>query len=291
MINTLRKLFGGLDLTWPKVIAAAVIAGVIAGVIAFLPVFQYTSFHALTVSMEVWILFGIILIMNSKSNMNSALKCFVFFLISQPLVYLVQVPYSALGWGIFGYYRYWFIWTVLCLPMGYIGYYMKKGKWWGYLILLPMIILTAFSYSTYFADYLFCMPRYILICLFCACAMILYPVVIFEDRRIRTFGAAVGAALVMILTVIGLLRPPVYRAEILGNNEEHPFDDSYTVSLADEKYGSVKIIYMPEVEDYMVRAELRRMGSTVLTLVSPEGEKTEFDLSVKRDTCRITQRQ
>ena len=291
MINTLRKLFGGLDLTWPKVIAAAVIAGVIAGVIAFLPVFQYTSFHALTVSMEVWILFGIILIMNSKSNMNSALKCFVFFLISQPLVYLVQVPYSALGWGIFGYYRYWFIWTVLCLPMGYIGYYMKKGKWWGYLILLPMIILTAFSYSTYFADYLFCMPRYILICLFCVCAMILYPVVIFEDRRIRTFGAAVGAALVMILTVIGLLRPPVYRAEILGNNEEHPFDDSYTVSLADEKYGSVKIIYMPEVEDYMVRAELRRMGSTVLTLVSPEGEKTEFDLSVKRDTCRITQRQ
>ena len=291
MMNTLRKLFGGLDLTWPKVIAAAVIAGVIAGVIAFLPVFQYTSFHAITVSMEVWILFGIILIMNSKSNVDSALKCFVFFLISQPLVYLVQVPYSALGWGIFGYYRYWFIWTVLCLPMGYIGYYMKKGKWWGYLILLPMIILTAFSYSTYFADYLFCMPRYILICLFCACAMILYPVVIFEDRRIRTFGAAVGAALVMILTVIGLLRPPVYRAEILGNNEEHPFDESYTVSLADEKYGSVKIIYMPEVEDYMVRAELRRMGSTVLTLVSPEGEKTEFDLSVKRDTCRITQRQ
>ena len=290
-MKKLRKLFGGIDLTWPKVIASAVIAGVITGVIAFLPVFQDTSFHAITVSMEVWILFGIILIMNSKSNVDSALKCFVFFLISQPLVYLVQVPYSALGWGIFGYYRYWFILTVLCLPMGYIGYYMKKGKWWGYLILLPMIILTAFSYSTYFADYLFCMPRYILICLFCACAMILYPVVIFEDRRIRTFGAAVGAALVMILTVIGLLRPPVYRAEILGNNEEHPFDDSYTVSLADEKYGSVKIIYMPEVEDYMVRAELKRMGSTVLTLVSPEGEKTEFDLSVKRDTYRITQRQ
>ncbi len=290
-MKALRKLFGGIDLTWPKVIASAVIAGVITGVIAILPVFQYTSFHAITVSMEVWILFGIILIMNSKSNVDSALKCFVFFLISQPLVYLVQVPYSALGWGIFGYYRYWFIWTVLCLPMGYIGYYMKKGKWWGYLILLPVIILTAFSYNTYFADYLFCMPRYILICLFCACAMILYPVVIFEDRRIRTFGAAVGAALVMILTVIGLLRPPVYRAEILSNNEEHPFDDSYTVSLADEKYGSVEIIYMPEVEDYMVRAELRRMGSTVLTLVSPEGEKTEFDLSVKRDTYRITQRQ
>ena len=289
-MKTLRKLFGGIDLTWPKVIASAVIAGVITGVIAFLPVFQYTSFHAITVSMEVWILFGIILIMNSKSNVDSALKCFVFFLISQPLVYLVQVPYSALGWGIFGYYRYWFIWTVLCLPMGYIGYYMKKGKWWGYLILLPMIILTAFSYSTYFADYLFCMPRYILICLFCACMMIMYPVMVFEDKKIKTVGAAIGGIAVITLTVIGLINPPVYSTEIMGNNEEHAFDNTYRVSLTDESYGNVKIIYIDGVEDYFVHADLKKAGKTVLVLESPSGEKKEFDLSIEKDTYEITQK-
>ena len=77
------KVFGGINLTWPKVIIAAVIAGVITAVIAIIPQLRYTSFIGITVTFEVWILFGIIIIMNSKSNLDSALKCFVFFLISQ----------------------------------------------------------------------------------------------------------------------------------------------------------------------------------------------------------------
>ena len=109
MEKLIRKLFGGLNLTWPKLIIAAVIAGVFTAVMALIPALHYTSFNAITVSFEVWILFGILIIMNSKSNLDSALKCFVFFLISQPLVYLIQVPFSQLGWQLFGYYRTWFI--------------------------------------------------------------------------------------------------------------------------------------------------------------------------------------
>ena len=290
MKKTIKKLFGGIELTWPKVIIAAVAAGILTAVIAIIPAFKNTSFHTITVSFEIWILFGIIIIMNSKSNLDSALKCFVFFLVSQPLVYLVQVPFSALGWGLFVYYKYWFIWTVLCLPMGFIGYYMKKGKWWGYLILLPMIALTAYSYRIYFSDFQFYMPRYILICLFCACAMILYPVFIFDNKNIRTVGAVIGSVAVIVLTGIALLNPPVYSTEIMGNNEEHPFDGTYKVSLADEEYGSVKIIYLNDVEDYMVHADLKKAGNTVLTLESPSGKKTEYDLYIERSTYKITRR-
>ena len=125
MKKALKKLFGGIDLTWPKLIIAAVAAGVFTAAMAIIPGLHYTSFIAVTVSFEVWILLGILIIMNSKSNLDSALKCFVFFLISQPLVYLLQVPFSWQGWGLFKYYRYWFLWTVLCFPMGFIGYYMK----------------------------------------------------------------------------------------------------------------------------------------------------------------------
>ena len=232
-MGKLKKLFGGLDLTWPKLIICAVIAGVFAAVMAIIPALDYTSFHTITVSFEVWILFGILIILNSKSNLDAALKCFVFFLISQPLVYLIQVPFSQLGWQLFGYYRTWFIWTLLCFPMGFIGYYLKKDKWWGYLILLPMIALTAESYLAYFSEFQFAMPRYILISLFCACAMILYPVAIFENKKIRTVGAVIGAAAVIVLTVLCLLNPPVYSTDIMGNNEEHPLDDSYTASLSD----------------------------------------------------------
>lgn len=215
---------------------------------------------------------------------------FCFFLISQPLVYLIQVPFSQLGWELFGYYPTWFMWTLLCFPMGFIGYWMKKGKWWGLLILLPMIVLTADSYAGYFSDFLFYMTRYILICLFCVCAMILYPVAIFDDKRIRIAGAAISAAVVIALTVIGILRPPVYKTEIMASGEDHVFDDTYTVSFADEKYGDVKIVYDDGAEAYMVHCDFRRAGSTVLTIESPDGEKTEYDLIIERSTYAITKR-
>ena len=185
-MQAIKKLFGGIDLTWPKLFVAAIVAGVFTAVVAIIPALHDTSFHTITVTFEVWISVGVVIIMNSKSNLDSALKCFVFFLISQPLVYLIQVPFSIQGWGLFGYYRYWFIWTILCFPMGFIGYWMKKDKWWGYLILLPMIVITAASYSTYFSRFLFSRPRFLLITLFCACGMILYPVVIFKNKKIRT---------------------------------------------------------------------------------------------------------
>ena len=290
MKKVINKLFGGINLTWPKLIIAAVIAGVFTAAMAIIPIFQNTSFYTITVTFEVWILFGIIIIMNSKSNLDSALKCFVFFLISQPLVYLLQVPFSWQGWGLFGYYKYWFIWTILCLPMGFVGYWMKKDKWWGYLILLPMLGLTAYSYLTYFSDFQFSMPRYILISLFCACALIFYPVAVFKTKMIRVVGAALGGVAVIFLTVLCLLNPPVYSTEIMGNGEEYQFDDSYTAYLADEKYGDVEIRYMDSVEDYMLHADFRRSGDTVLTMVSPSGEKREYDLHIERTKYEITKR-
>ena len=289
MIKAFKKLFGGLDLTWPKLIAAAVIAGIYTAVMAIIPELHYTSFTAITVTFEAWILFGILIIMNSRSNLDSALKCFVFFLISQPLVYLLQVPFSTLGWGLFGYYKYWFIWTVLCFPMGYIGYYMKKGKWWGYLILLPMIALTAYSYLTYFSLFLFSRPRCLLVTLFCAAAMILYPVLIFDNRKIRAFGAAIGAAAVVAATAVCLLNPPVYSTEILISGENYRFDDSYSAYLADDPLGSVEIEYLNEIEEYAVHADFKRAGRTVLTVESPTGEKLAFDLVIERDTYELTE--
>ena len=208
----------------------------------------------------------------------------------QPLVYLIQVPFSELGWQLFGYYRYWFMWTLLCFPMGFVGYWMKKDKWWGYLILLPMIALTAMSYATYFSDFLFYLPRFILLSVFCAAAMILYPVVIFKNRAIKAVGAAVGGAAVIAITVFCLLNPPVYSTEIMSNSEEHTLNDSYTVSLADDSYGDVKIVYMEDVEDYMLHADFRKGGDTVLTIASPKGEKTEYDLHIERNTYEVTKK-
>lgn len=284
------RLYGGLNMSWIAVIAFAVGAAVLTAVFLIVPLFKNSSLERMGVTLEAWIFFAVILMANCKKPLESACKTFVFFLISQPLIYLLQVPFSSLGWGLFGYYKYWFIWTLLCFPMGYIGYYMKKDKWWGYLILLPMILLTALSYLAYFSDFLFSCPRYILVTLFCAAAMIFYPVVIFENRKIRTFGAAVGILGVAALTVLGLLNPPVYRTEIMVSGSEQSFDAGYSAELEDRALGDVEIVYLDSIEEYAVHADFHRSGSTVLILESPDGEKSEFDLTVERDTYTVTKR-
>ena len=286
MKNKMKKLFGEINLTWKKVILLAIIMGIYTAVVAMIPSLKYTSFHTIAVTFEVWILFGIIIIMNSKSNKDSALKCFVFFLISQPLVYLIQdvINHSHL---FVTYYRFWVIWTVLCLPMGYIGYYMKKDKWWGYLILLPMIIMTAFSYSGYLSNFIFSYPKYILIVLFCISMMIIYPLYIFNNKKIKIVGVIISCILIIIITIYNIIKPPVYNTQILSSNEEHYFDDTYNVYLTDSKYGDVKVIYMDVIETYMVEADFKREGKTSMVIESPEGEKEEYKIDIKRDTYEI----
>ncbi len=286
-MQKLKKLFGGINLSWAKIIVAAVVFGVFTAVMAIWPAVKETSFNTITVTFEVWILLGIIIIMNAKSNIDSALKCFVFFLISQPLVYLLQVPFSSLGWGLFGYYKYWFIWTVLCLPMGYIGYYIKKDKWWGYLILLPMLVLTASSLYQYLLYFTYCYPNYILVSVFCAAAMIIYPIVLFNNKKIKTVGVIISAAAVVAITLFVALNPLKYTTEILSTVDDKNITDEYMVSLADDKYGDVSVKYSESLEGYLVHADFKKKGTTKLIIKTPEGTTKTYNLDIKINSYEL----
>ena len=120
------KLFGGIDMKWWKVIVLAVASAVITFIFLVVPIFEKTSFYNMGVTFEAWILLAVFIMANCKKPLESALKTFVFFLISQPLIYLFQVPFSDMGWGLFMYYRYWFYWTLLTLPMAFAGWYIRK---------------------------------------------------------------------------------------------------------------------------------------------------------------------
>lgn len=279
-MKILRKVFGGLNLSWLTVIVAAVATGAYTAVMAMLPLVQDTSFQTIAVSFEAWILFGIIIIMNAKSNLDSALKCFVFFLISQPLVYFLQILLGGQGWGLFRYYKIWFIWTLLCLPMGYIGYFIKKDKWWGYLILLPMIGLTALSYYDYLSSFTFCRPHYILTSIFCAAAMILYPIALFRNKKIQTTGAVISILLFVGITVYVAMHPHIYSTAILGSVDGKDISADYQVSLADEQYGDVYIEYDDSFEAYVVHADFKKKGTTELILQTPEGKIRKYDLVI-----------
>lgn len=279
-MQKLKKFFGELNLSWPSILIMSVVAGVYTAIMTLIPQLKETSFTTITVSFEVWILFGIFIIMNSKSNIDAALKCFVFFLISQPLVYLLQVPFNPFGWGIFQYYKRWFIWTLLCLPMGYIGYYIKKDKWWGYLILAPMIGLTAISFNEYLSFFTYCHPFYILISIFCIIAMLVYPNVLFNNKKIRMTGTIISALLIIIISIYVAINPLHYSTDILYSVNEKDITNEYQVSLADDKYGDVSIEYTETIDAYMVHADFKKKGTTELIVKTPDNNIIKYDLII-----------
>ncbi len=288
----MKKLFGKLEISWWKLILFAVICGVYTGIMAMLPIARDTSFQDISITFECWIFFAIILIVNSKSPLDSALKVFVFFLISQPLVYLVQVPFNEQGFGLFRYYPSWFRWTLLTFPMAFVGHYMKKDKWWGLLILSPMLAFLGYHYFSFFGEAVHFFPNHLLSTIFCAATMIIYPLFIFHDKKIRLIGLSISLVLLLAFTIYGCMdqRSHAYDTQLLPSGSETcgiEYDDSFTVSLADESFGTVEIVYLDNIESYMIHASFTNTGKTELILEAPTGEKYVYDLTVERSSYRV----
>lgn len=288
----MQKLFGKLNITWWKLILFAVICGVYTGVMALLPMAKDTSFQDITMTFECWILFAVIIIVNSKSPLDSALKVFVFFLVSQPLVYLVQAPFHPDGLTLFRFYPPWFLWTVLTFPAAFVGHYLKKDKWWGLLILTPVLGFLGYHYMTFFREAVHDFPHHLLSAVFCAATMLIYPLFIFKNKKLRAIGAAISVVIILAASVYGFLgqSSKTYDTRLFSSGSETcgtEFDDSYTVSLADESFGTVQIVYVESIDDYMISASFEKTGETTLILESPAGEKTEYKLAVLESSFRI----
>lgn len=276
--NERKGLFGGIKLTWFKVIIAAILIGVYCGVIALIPATLNTSFRDICISFEVWILFGILIIMNSESPKDSALKCFVFFLISQPLIYIVQdiVNHSNL---LMTYYRFWILPTILCVPMGFIGYYMKKDKWWGLLILLPMMVFLGFHYSGFLKELIFLFPSHLLSAIFCVVTIIIYPLFIFKNRKIKNIGIVLGIIIILVFTIIAIVKPKVYDIQFFGG-DNYQVKKTDKVYLKDKKYGEARIKYESGLDEYCVNMSFVRGGKTEFVIVSKDGKKREYTIKI-----------
>ncbi len=280
----MKKLFGGIDLTWKKLIIFALSSALYTAIMALLPPLKNTSFHDIVVTFEVWILFGMIIIMNSKSAKDSALKCFVFFLISQPLVYLIQVPFNKLGFGIFNYYGYWFKWTILTIPMGFVGYYMKKEKWYSVLILTLGILFLGFgSYELYLKETIFNFPYHLLTTLFCLITMLLYPLYVFNNKKTKTISFIISILIVIGLTFFAFTHKKVYDATLLASGSRNIILNEKSKVYLEDNLGKVYIKYENGFEDYVLNGEFTKAGKTKLTIIDANDKKTEFNLTVKSD--------
>ena len=272
----MKRLFGEIHLTWRKLIIFALVTGAYTALMALIPATNDTSFRDIVAFFEWWILFGIIIICNSKSPTDSALKCFVFFLISQPLVYLIQVPFSDMGWKLFGYYRYWFYWTLACLPMGFIGYSIKKKNWLSVLILSPMIVALVFMGLGYINSAIESFPHHLLSGIACFSIITIVILSLFEEKKYRfvSFGIALITAIVILIlnNGIGDTKFETYR-ELDAYNITFDGNPEIT-STSGNKEGNVDLI---EREDGNYNVKLTGWYSGKYTFSIEDKSKNRYD--------------
>lgn len=280
----MRKIFGNINLTWKMIIICAVVIGVSVGLLNSVSFLYDTTITDIATYFDFWIFCGIFIIMNSKSNIDSALKCFIFFLISQPLIYLCEVPFNSMGWNLFIYYKPWFIWTLLTIPMGYIGYYIKKDKWYGLLILLPVMTILGMGLSSTIVNVKYSFPNHIINTLFVIASFIVYPFVLFNNKKLKYICLIMNIIIMLIFGLKPVITPSTYETQFKCSSETFVYDDTYKAYLEDSSYGDLSIKYMDSIESYCIYASLKKPGNTKVILEDPNGNKQYFNIKIGKQT-------
>ena len=184
-------------MTWKRVILFAIGVAVFTATMLVIPFTIHTSLSNPGTYLESWILFALIIIMNCNKPLEAGLKTFVFFLISQPLIYLLQVPFSSLGWQIFMFYPQWGLLTLLAFPGAMIAWLIKKDN-----VLSAIILSFATMYLTFQGIYFMCemlnfFPHNLLSFIYCFVLIFVFILVLLKNKRNRIIAFS--------LTGIGLL--------------------------------------------------------------------------------------
>ena len=274
-----NKLFFGINMSWIKVIIFAVASAVVTAIFLILPIFDNTSFREMGTTLETWILLAVIIMSNCKKPLESALKTFVFFLISLPLIYLIQVPFSEMGWSLFIYYKTWFFWTLLTFPMAFAGWYLKKGNWLSLLILTPVNLLLAYIGWGYLINILiYDFPSHLISVLFCFGQIVLYLTVFFRGWKYRLAGGGIIIAALIAMAVIYFTGGGTETGVSMPLPDEPSFSENAVVSLDDSSFGEATIV-IPE-EGY-VEVKVRKQGSAVMT-ITDNGKEYKYDVKTSR---------
>lgn len=281
MKRFVEKVFLKLNITWPKVIVFAIAMGVFTALMAMWAP-DGSSFHDIAVTPEWWVLPAMLIITNSKRPIDAALKTFVFFLISQPLVYLVQVPFNGLGWGLFSYYGYWFMMTLLTFPAAFLVWYIKKDKWYSGLI---MALVTGFLAVTGFLqakEMIMHFPNHLLTVIYCFGMIPILIMVLLREKWPRIISAGLSVvALVIAVATIGIEEPyEIYNDTLIQDNDIVLVGEPEISSFVGSKNGDIEIIRRGEFYTF----KLNGMKSGKYTFVISDDENNyEFEYYFDKD--------
>ena len=274
-MKAIKKLFGGVGMSWRRVIILALLSGIGVGVLMILPSLVDTSLQDPGIYPDVWFILALFVILNCGSALEAGKKCFVFFLISQPLIYLVQVPFAALGWGLFGYYKRWFLITLLTFPGAMLAYQVKRKSWLSVLILTVATGYLAIKAADYLSSMLSSFPHHLLSTVFCLASAVLLILVLLDKKAQRTAALLIVAA-AFAVTALFLCFPRSAETTIVLPEGEW----SYTVYN-----GSVVDV---DIDGNRAILTSRSNGSEIIDFTATDGTAVSYNIVVDRGNFSLS---
>lgn len=270
----MNKLFN-INMTWAKTIVFALVCGVATGIIMQVPALENTSIRNMGVTMEFWIFAGMIVALNCKKWWEAGLKTFVFFLISQPLVYLVMWPvYQCFP---LNYYMYWFYWTLASFACGCAAWYIKKGNVISVIILLAVCGLLCFHGADFLYKTLVNGQHQLLAALFCFAQVVLYLVALLPTTAKKLICGVVCAAATGAFLVLVFMSGPASSAAM-------PLEGANTCTAFVE---NENIVEVETTSDSSVTFKAKGYGTTTVTFTFPAGSTQRYEVTVERSTNSI----
>ncbi len=264
-MQKVKKLFGEFKMTWPRVLIFAVITAIMTALLNEIPFLRDTSFQDIAIVFDCWILFAVFIIMNCEKWWEASLKCFVFFLVSQPLIYLMEVPFEPNGWDVFRYYVFWIKPTLYTLPGAAIAFFVKRKNWLSVLILSVANAYLAFMCVSHFRNMTASFPHHLLSAVFCLGLAVFFTSVLLEDKKHRTLALIIIAA-VLISSLI--ITKPIREIKFTIG------DGDWTCIETTGEFVDVAM------EDGAVTLKAKGKGTEILTFQSSSGEIKEYWITV-----------
>lgn len=200
----MKRLFGDIKMTWLKVILFAAAAGIYTGAVMLIPFLKGTSFQDIGIAYEWWVIFAVIVVVNCKKGWEAMLKCFVFFLISQPVVYAVEILFGSMtvdtAWRY--YSQMWLPMTFLTLPGGLIAYFCKKQTTFGAVILGLGNTIQAFMALHYLGTAVKHFPFHLLSALVCIASIFVMSLFIQKEKKNRLIAMLLPVVLTAAIAIL-----------------------------------------------------------------------------------------
>ena len=143
------------------------------------------------------------------------------------------------------------------------------------------------SLTLYLGATIYSFPRHLLTVIFCIASLVIYPLAIFNNKKIRIAGLIISLLIIISSIAICIVKPYTYSTVLIVSGEKYTFDDTYKAYFADDSYGILSIKYDENIESWLVHAEMKKAGETKFVLEAPDGQKQVFSITIKRDSYDI----